>query len=130
MNDLEQSVLQAADRLVAAFARHDRTAYFSAFAPEATFIFHTLDRPLKSRAEYEAEWSLWEERDGFRVRACRSSERHVQAMGDVAVFTHRVETEVEFNGEPATADERETIVFGRASSGEWLAVHEHLSRQS
>ncbi len=130
MKDLEQSVLQAADQLVAAFARHDRTAYFSAFAPDATFIFHTLDRPLKSRAEYEAEWSLWEERDGFRVRACRSSERNVQTVGNVAVFTHRVETELEFNGEPATADERETIVFERTLSGEWLAVHEHLSRQS
>jgi ketosteroid isomerase-like protein len=130
MKDLEQSVLQAADQLVAAFARHDRTAYFSAFAPDATFIFHTLDRPLKSRAEYEAEWSLWEERDGFRVRACRSSERNVQTVGNVAVFTHRVETELEFNGEPATADERETIVFERKSSGEWLAVHEHLTRQS
>ncbi|MBD9648293.1 nuclear transport factor 2 family protein [Ensifer sp. PDNC004] len=130
MNDLEQAVLQAADRLVSAFARHDREAYFSAFAPDATFIFHTLDRPLLSRAAYEAEWSQWEERDGFRVRACRSSERHVQAVGDVAVFTHRVETELEFNGEPARADERETIVFRRGSSGNWIAVHEHLSRQS
>ncbi|MBZ7922942.1 nuclear transport factor 2 family protein [Ensifer adhaerens] len=130
MSDLEQAVLVAADRLVAAFARHDRAAYFSAFAPNATFIFHTLDRPLKSRAEYEAEWSLWEERDGFRVHACRSSERNVQRMGDIAVFTHRVETELEFNGEPTIADERETIVFERTSSGEWLAVHEHLSRQS
>ncbi|NUS68495.1 MAG: SnoaL-like domain-containing protein [Ensifer adhaerens] len=130
MQDLERSVLAAADRLVAAFGRHDRASYFAAFAPDATFIFHTLDRPLKSRVEYEAEWSLWEERDGFRVRACRSSERNVQTVGNVAVFTHRVETELEFNGEPATADERETIVFERTSSGEWLAVHEHLSRQS
>ncbi|MGE6785808.1 YybH family protein [Ensifer adhaerens] len=128
MSDLEQAVLAAADRLVDAFARHDRAAYFSAFSPNATFIFHTLDRPLKSRAEYEAEWALWEERDGFRVRACRSSERHVQAAGDVAVFTHRVNTELEFNGEPATADERETIVFQKTASGEWMAVHEHLSR--
>lgn len=128
MQDLEQSVLAAADRLVAAFARHDRVAYFSAFAPNATFIFHTLDRPLLSRAEYEAEWSLWEKRDGFRVRACRSSERHVQVMGNVAVFTHRVGTDLEFNGEPTTGNERETIVFQRISSGEWLAVHEHLSR--
>ena len=128
MSDLEQSVLAAADHLVEAFARHDRAAYFSAFAPDASFIFHTLDRPLTSRAEYEAEWSLREDRDGFLVRACRSSERHVQVMDNVAVFTHRVETELEFNGEPTTADERETIVFERIASGEWLAVHEHLSR--
>ena len=121
-------MLAAADGLVAAFAQHDRVAYFSAFAPNATFIFHTLNRPLLSRAEYEAEWSLWEKRDGFRVRACRSSVRLVQVIGNVAVFTHRVDTELEFNGKPATADERETIVFQRESSGEWIAVHEHLSR--
>ncbi|MGH6808855.1 MAG: YybH family protein [Ensifer adhaerens] len=128
MQDPEHTVLAAADRLVAAFARHDRAAYFSAFAPNATFIFHNLDRPLRSRAEYEAEWALWETRDSFRVRACQSSDRHVQVMGNVAVFTHGVRTEVEIGGEPLTSEERETIVFERDETGAWLAVHEHLSR--
>ncbi|WP_026618689.1 ketosteroid isomerase-like protein [Ensifer sp. WSM1721] len=126
-HDQTQAVLAAADRLVAAFARHDSPAYFAAFAPAATFVFHNLDRPLLSRAEYEAEWALWEERDGFRVLACRSSDRHVQMLGDVAIFTHRVETELEFAGEPTTTKERETIVFERTPAGEWRAVHEHLS---
>lgn len=128
MQDTEKTVLDAADRLVEAFARHDAQAYFSAFAPNATFIFHNLDRPLRSRAEYEAEWALWETRDKFRVRACQSSDRHVQVIGNVAVFTHGVQTELEIGGEALTSQERETIVFERDATGAWLAVHEHLSR--
>ncbi|MEK1933750.1 MAG: nuclear transport factor 2 family protein [Pararhizobium sp.] len=127
MEHQRQAVLAAADRLVEAFGRHDRDSYFSAFAPEATFIFHSLDRRLGTRAEYEAEWTLWETRDGFRVRACRSSERDVQLAGSVAIFTHSVDTDLAFNGEPSTSTERETIVFEKQATGEWLAIHEHLS---
>lgn len=127
MEQQQQAVLAAADRLVDAFGRHDRDSYFAAFAPEATFVFHNLDRALHSRAEYEAEWELWETRDGFRVRGCRSSDRHVQLAGPVAIFTHSVETDLSFNGEPTTSTERETIVFEQQASGKWLAIHEHLS---
>ena len=128
MQQLEDAVLAAADRLVDAFSSHDRERYFAAFAPEATFIFHNLDRVLKNRAEYEAEWQLWESRDGFRVKGCRSSGRNVQIAGTTAIFTHSVETELAFNGEPVQAKERETIVFERQSDGAWLAIHEHLSQ--
>lgn len=124
---MEQDILAAADRLVAAFASHDRDAYFAAFAPEATFIFYNLDRILKSRAEYEAEWALWERRDGFRVLACRSSDRSVQCIGDVGIFTHTVSTDVRFSAEVLTNRERETIVFARDGNSGWRAVHEHLS---
>ena len=127
MNDMESSVLAAADALVDAFSRHDRDAYFAAFAPEASFLFYNLDRRLDSRAAYEAEWALWEERDGFRVLACRSSDRRVQFAGEVAIFTHAVETELSVSGETVTNNERETIVFSRDAAGRWLAVHEHLS---
>ena len=127
MSDTQSAVLDAADALVSAFGRHDREAYFAAFAPEATFLFYNLDRPLDSRAAYEAEWALWETRDGFRVLDCRSTDRRVQMLGDVAVFTHSVETDVSAGGETVTNNERETIVFSRAPSGRWLAVHEHLS---
>lgn len=123
----ETAVLAAADVLVEAFARHDRDAYFAAFAPEATFLFHNLDRRLESRAAYEAEWALWEARDGFRVTGCRSTERRVQLLGDVAIFTHAVETELSLAGKPVKSRERETIVFARNPEGRWLAVHEHLS---
>lgn len=127
MTEPQSAVLAAADALVAAFARHDRKAYFAAFAEEASFLFYNLDRRLESRAAYEAEWTLWEERDGFRVLACRSTDRNVQLAGDAAIFTHAVETDLSIGGETVTNNERETIVFSRDPSGRWLAVHEHLS---
>ena len=127
MTDTESAVLTAADILVSAFARHDRAAYFAAFAPEATFLFYNLDRTLDDRAAYEAEWALWETRDGFRVLGCRSTDRKVRLVGDVAIFTHAVETDVSVGGETVTNNERETIVFSRDAAGRWLAVHEHLS---
>ena len=130
MDMIEQAVLAAADRLVAAFGQHDTRAYFAAFSPQASFIFHNLDRRLADRAAYEAEWALWEKRDGFRVRGCRSSDRHVQMVGSVAVFTHSVATDLSVGGEDVTTEERETIVFQRQPDGQWLAVHEHLSARS
>jgi ketosteroid isomerase-like protein len=127
MTEMESAALAAAETLVSAFARHDRAAYFSAFAPEASFLFYNLDRTLPDRAAYEAEWTLWEERDGFRVLGCRSTDRRVQMVGEVAIFTHAVETNVSIAGETITNNERETIVFARNAQGRWLAVHEHLS---
>jgi len=121
----EQDVLAAAASLVQAFGHHDVDAYFAAFRPDATFCFYTHPRPLRSRAEYRQLWAEWE-RDGFRVLACESSEQHVQTLGDVAVFTHRVATHVRAGGEESRLDERETIVFVRTGTG-WGAVHEHLS---
>lgn len=120
-------MLAAADALVAAFGRHDSKAYFDAFAPSATFIFYNLDRTLADRAAYEAEWALWESRDGFRVKSCRSTDRNVQVVGETAIFTHAVETELTIAGENLMNRERETIVFAREPDGRWLAIHEHLS---
>lgn len=127
MTETESTVLSAADALVSAFARHDRDAYFAAFAPTATFLFHNLDHMLEDRAAYEEEWALWESRDGFRVLGCRSTDRQIQLVGDVAIFTHAVETDVSIGGEVVTNHERETIVFSRDPTGRWLGVHEHLS---
>lgn len=127
MNLQETAVLEAADALLNAFARHDRDRYFEAFAPEATFIFHNLDRVLQDRAAYEAEWKAWETEAGFHVLGCRSTDRHVQIVGDTAVFTHAVETTVSMNGSIEVNRERETIIFARAHNGKMLAVHEHLS---
>ncbi len=127
MTDHTSAVLAAADALVAAFGRHDSKAYFNAFAPSATFIFYNLDRTLADRAAYEAEWALWESRDGFRVKSCRSTDRTVQVVGETAIFTHAVETELTTAGENLMNRERETIVFAREPDGRWLAIHEHLS---
>jgi ketosteroid isomerase-like protein len=66
--------------------------------------------------------------EGFEVLECHSSGRRVQELGDVAVFTHDVETRVStLAGGEETLRERETIVFVRQDEGSWLAVHEHLS---
>jgi ketosteroid isomerase-like protein len=122
-----QQVLQAAQALVQAFARHDTDAYFAAFAPDASFVFHTLPRRLDSRAAYRAEWQSWERDAGFKVIGCTSSDQQVQWVGEAALFTHTVDTVVAVDGVEQALRERETIVFQRDVDQRWLAVHEHLS---
>lgn len=123
----EQAVWAAAQHLIQAFARHDTEAYFAAFAPEASFIFHTHGAVLPARAAYQALWAEWERDMGFRVRACSSYDQALQLLGDTAVFHHRVHTVLGTNDGEIALDERETIVFHRQADGRWLAVHEHLS---
>ncbi|MEV8036235.1 nuclear transport factor 2 family protein [Streptomyces sp. NPDC086182] len=122
-----QEIRSAADALVAAFAEGRLDDYFGAFAPDATFVFHTTPRRLGSTAEYRALWQQWVEEDGFRVLGCTSSAQLVQPFGHTAVFSHDVETRVATNAGEETVHERETIVFARSADGTWLAVHEHLS---
>ncbi|WP_326783693.1 MULTISPECIES: YybH family protein [unclassified Streptomyces] len=122
-----QEVRAAADALVAAFAEGRLDDYFGAFAPDATFVFHTTPQRLGSTAEYRALWQRWVEQDGFRVLGCTSSAQLVQPFGDTAVFSHDVETRVATNAGEETVHERETIVLARSADGAWLAVHEHLS---
>lgn len=121
-----REVAAAAAAIVEAFGRHEPKKYFSLFAPDATFVFHATPKRLNARAEYEAEWAVWEKEDGFRVRSCKSTDQRVQILGDVAVFTHSVQTELSTKQGPSTVQERETIVFHRRE-GKWVAVHEHLS---
>jgi uncharacterized protein (TIGR02246 family) len=123
----ETAVLQAADALIDAFARHDRAAYFAAFAPEASFLFHSTPGRLDSRAAYEALWRAWETDIGFRVQSCASSDRQVQLYGNTAIFTHTVDTVLSTTDGEQRLKERETIVFHRLDDGRWLACHEHLS---
>ena len=122
--DLE-AVAEAADRLVAAFSSHDRDAYFSCFAPDATFLFHTSPELLGSRSSYEQEWAMWEA-EGFHVDGCDTRDRRIDVVAPgLAVLTHRVRTRLA--GVPEVQRERESIVFRRTPDGTWLAVHEHLS---
>jgi ketosteroid isomerase-like protein len=129
VSDARREVLDAAAALVEAFGSHDKKTYFEAFHAGATFVFHTAEQPLGSRAEYERLWSSWEQEDGFHVESCASTDQHVQLLGsgDVAVFTHRVHTVVRTAAGEEELDERETVVFERDADGRWLAVHEHLS---
>ena len=125
-----EEVLAVAAAIVDDFGHHRTADYFAGFAPDATFVFHTHTERLNSRAEYETLWSSWETDDGFRVHGCRSTNQRVQMLGDdAAVFTHNVESDIEFGGEVSTVNERETIVFERRD-GRWLAVHEHLSPET
>ena len=118
-------VTAAADALLRAFGSHDRDAYFAAFAPDATFLFHPSPALLPTRSSYEQEWAMWEA-DGFHVEACSATDRRIDFVTpDVAVLTHRVRTTLA--GVDDEQRERETIVFRRESDGRWLAVHEHLS---
>jgi uncharacterized protein (TIGR02246 family) len=126
-DDTVAAVLAAADTCIAAFGAHDRDAYFACFAADATFVFHTTPGVLVGRAAWEAEWDRLVAEDGFRVRACRSSDRRVQVVGDVAVFTHLVHTTSDSTDGVIESDERETIVFRREADGAWRAFHEHLS---
>jgi len=120
-------VRAAAAAIVAAYGAHRTDDYFKAFHPEATFVFHTSPERLESRAAFREAWGAWEREDGFRVLRCVSSDQLVQLFGDVAVFTHRLETRLHTNAGEETVLERETIVFSRQADGSWLAVHEHLS---
>ena len=123
-----EEVQEAADRLVAAFAATDTEAYFAAFSPEATFIFHPEAQRLGSRSAYRTLWDSWLA-GGWRVLECRSSEQDIQLLGATAVFSHRVATtvRVDRDGGRDTSDERETIIFSRAPDGGIVCVHEHLS---
>lgn len=121
-----EAALAAVDRIIDDFGANRVDAYFSGFAPEATFLFHTEPARLESRDEYRALWDAWVAESGFEVRSCRSTNRRIQLLGDVAVFTHDVATEVWADGSLAESAERETIVMQRRADG-WVCVHEHLS---
>ncbi|MFE9600226.1 nuclear transport factor 2 family protein [Streptomyces hokutonensis] len=125
-----QEVRAAADALVAAFAEGRLDDYFGAFAPDASFVFHTTPQRLGSTAEYRALWQRWVDEDGFRVLGCTSSAQLIQPFGDTAVFSHDVETRIATHSGEETVQERETIVFARADDGGWVAAHEHLSARS
>ncbi len=121
----EAEVLAAAAAMVKAFGSHDVEAYFSCFADDASFLFHTEPELLTTRARYQQKWRDWEAA-GFHVTDCRSLEPHARLITDqTAVFTHQVRTRV--LGAPTELAERETIIFRRIGPGRWLGVHEHLS---
>jgi len=122
----EQDVEDAAVALIDAFARNDRAAYFAAFTPEASFIFHATSRVLDSRAAYEAEWESWIRDFGFKVVSCESRNRVVKIYGEAGVFTHQTRTRIVTKDGAQEYDERETIIFHKTGE-KWLAVHEHLS---
>jgi ketosteroid isomerase-like protein len=125
-SDPVTEVVAASKAIVSAFGRDDPDTYFALFDTAATFIFYTTPQRLETRAAYETEWASWRRDLGFRVRSCSSSNQRVQILGDVAILTHFVRTQITTTQGDTTLDERETIIFHR-SRGKWVAVHEHLS---
>ena len=55
----DAAVRAAASAIVEAFAATDGPRYFSLFAPDATFVFHTEPARIEDRATYEAMWAEW-----------------------------------------------------------------------
>ncbi|MBL3687704.1 DUF4440 domain-containing protein [Leucobacter zeae] len=122
----ETAVLEAADAIIAAFAATDTDAYFAGFAADASFVFHPEPARLNSRAEYESLWAGWVA-SGWRVTACSSTDRLVQAFPGGAVFSHTVSTSIDSADGPDAYVERESIVFRADADGTLIAIHEHLS---
>ncbi|MGH2640870.1 MAG: YybH family protein [Actinomycetota bacterium] len=126
MTDSTSEVRAAAARLMEAFSSGDEEGYFDCFHPDATFLFHGVD-PIGSRDDYRALVRSWKDEHGFQVLSSTSLDADVAVFGDAAVLTHRVTTTQRWDGEEATLQERESIVFQRQPDGAWLAIHEHLA---
>lgn len=125
-DQLEQEIDDAVAAIVDAFRSNDEERYFSGFAPECSFAFHTDREMLFGRDAWRSAWRELRE-SGWRVVDCRSLRTHVQPIGrDGGVFLHELETTAEQDGRRETYRERETIVFERRD-GRLTAVHEHLS---
>lgn len=122
----EQMVLEAAAGIVDAFSATDTERYFAAFAPEASFAFHTEATRLQNRAAYETLWASWLA-GGWQVTACLSTNPQVQVFPGGAVFCHDVDTSITVDGQAASYRERETIVFRLEAPESLIALHEHLS---
>jgi ketosteroid isomerase-like protein len=126
MTNATNEVLEAAQRLVDAFARFDRATYFASFDEGASFIFYNSEVSFDDRDSYERAWDDWVA-DGWQVLRCRSVGAKVRLLDDyTAVFTHEVFTTLGPVDDPTDLHERETIVFSKRAPG-WRAVHEHLS---
>lgn len=125
-DQLQQEITDAAAAIVDAFRSNDEERYFSGFAPECSFAFHTDREVLLGRDAWRSAWRELHE-SGWRVVDCHSLTTHVQPIGrDGGVFLHELETTAEQDGRRETYRERETIVFERRD-GRLTAVHEHLS---
>src|SRR5918998_4393327 len=84
-----RQVLEAADRLVAAFGEGHVDDYFACFHPEATFIFYTTDRRLESTMEWRLLLDRLAREGNFRVLECLSRERRGGDLGGGGGFKQK-----------------------------------------
>jgi ketosteroid isomerase-like protein len=122
----EHEAQAVVDAIISDFGHNRVDEYFTHFAPDATFIFHTSPVRLESRAEYEALWAEWVRESSFAVLSCISTDRKLSLYRDIAIFTHSVSTVVSIDGATETQLERESIIL-ELRDGHWLCIHEHLS---
>ena len=83
--------VEAASDIVRGLRRNRRQRYFAAFAPDATFVFHTEPARLDDRATYEPSGPSWVD-GGWRVTSCTSSDQLAEPFPGGAVFSHSVDT--------------------------------------
>ncbi|VFT11052.1 ketosteroid isomerase [Pseudomonas aeruginosa] len=128
-DDRVEQVLEAARRLVAAFARNDAEAYFAAFSEDASFIFHNWPQPLRSRAAYRKLLGALATRGRLRsagVRIQQYLRQPARRPGDLQPRCRH--PGCASRGTESLNRERETILFRlEQQEGRWLACHEHLS---
>jgi uncharacterized protein (TIGR02246 family) len=123
---VEGEILEAYERLVAAFREGRLDDKFACFADDATIVdgarwFGSLD-------EYRTEWERWAaDDDGSAVPSVETRVMNLRMLGDAAILVHAIESRERTDAGEETANERETIVFAKQPDGRWLIVHQHLS---
>lgn len=127
--EMKTQVLAAAAHLLDAFGQNRVEDYFACFTPDATFIFHGLDRRLASIADYRTAWAGWVHDLDLRILGAWSRQQTIDFIAPgVALFTHSVQVKASTTNGIDNRRERETVVFVRQPDGRWLGVHEHLSK--
>lgn len=129
MTESEKAAFAAAQRIVDLFSAHNVAAYFQCFAENASFVFYNHSEVLTCRKAYEDLWQQWEKQHGFKVLNCQSHAPHITLFNDVAVFTHKVTTQLLWDGETCLNHEKESIILLRQEN-RWICIHEHLSPQT
>jgi uncharacterized protein (TIGR02246 family) len=124
---MENQVLEAYERLVAAFREGRWDDKFACFAPEATVV--DGEQWFGSSDEYRSAWERWAagQQNGSAILSVDTSVMKLHMLGDVAVLVHSIHMRQRTDEGEETAHERETIVFAKQSDGRWLVVHQHLS---
>ena len=126
---VEREVLEAYERLVAAFREGRFQDKFASFADDATVFdggrwFGSLD-------EYRSAWNEWvAAQDTLPVPlSVETRVMDLKVLDRVAILTHSIESRERTDAGEETVHEVETIVFAKQTDDRWLIVHQHLSPQ-
>jgi len=121
----EQQIHELEDKVNAAYAANDLTAYFSYYAPD---LSQWLPEGRTDLATYQKEWTGFIHGAG-RVESANYSDLHIQVgpSGDTAVASYilRVRTR-NAKGEVSEEDNQESDVFFNRG-GAWKIVFLHYS---